>query len=76
MGVIAVEDPSYDPQKWNTAGSPAYGIPQALPGSKMASAGPDWATNPRTQLLWMARYMAGYGGMCGALAHENAYGWY
>lgn len=39
--------------------SGAYGIPQALPGSKMASAGADWQTNPITQLKWMNSYVIG-----------------
>lgn len=57
--------------------SGAYGIPQALPGSKMASAGPDWATNPDTQVRWGVSYVnATYGSACAALAHENAQGWY
>ena len=37
--------------------SSAYGIPQALPGSKMASAGPDWANNPETQIRWGLGYI-------------------
>ncbi|GAB2718544.1 hypothetical protein GCM10010442_44550 [Kitasatospora kifunensis] len=37
--------------------SGAYGLPQALPGSKMASAGSDWATNPATQIKWALQYM-------------------
>lgn len=57
--------------------SSAYGIPQALPGSKMASAGADWQTNPVTQLRWMQGYVVSrYGGWTGALNHSNAYGWY
>lgn len=45
----------------------AYGIPQAYPGTKMASAGPDWRTNPETQLRWMIGYARGrYGSLCGA----------
>ena len=39
--------------------SGAYGLPQALPGSKMASAGADWATNPITQLRWASSYVSG-----------------
>lgn len=71
------EDPSWDPTKYNTGGSGAYGLPQALPGSKMASAGADWRTNPYTQLRWMRGYVnARYGGCAGALAHSYAYGWY
>ena len=55
----------------------AYGIPQALPGSKMSSAGGDWATNPRTQIRWYFGYVDGrHGGPCGALAFKQAHGWY
>ncbi|MCU1500604.1 MAG: hypothetical protein JWM47_4557 [Acidimicrobiales bacterium] len=55
----------------------AYGIPQALPGSKMSSAGADWETNPRTQIRWMFDYVdAGYGGPCGAAAARFGRGWY
>lgn len=57
--------------------SGAYGIPQALPGSKMASAGADWATNPVTQIKWMIGYVNGrYGGWSQALSHWYAHGWY
>ena len=57
--------------------SGAYGIPQALPGSKMVSAGSDWATNPVTQITWGLGYIAGrYGSPCGAWAHSEATGWY
>jgi hypothetical protein len=65
---------------WNvTAENPdgAYGIPQALPGSKMASAGPDWQTDAATQIKWGLEYIqATYGSPCGAWAHEQATGWY
>lgn len=55
----------------------SYGIPQALPGSKMASAGPRWMTDAATQIRWMLGYFQGrYGGPCGALAHKQATGWY
>jgi hypothetical protein len=57
--------------------SGAYGIPQALPGSKMASAGPDWRTNPVTQISWGLGYIrARYGSPCGAWGHSMASGWY
>lgn len=57
--------------------SGAYGIPQALPGSKMASAGADWATNPITQVNWGVSYINGrYGTPCDAWAHSEAKGWY
>jgi len=57
--------------------SGAYGIPQSLPGSKMASAGADWRTNPVTQITWGLGYIAGrYGTPCGAWAHSQSYNWY
>jgi hypothetical protein len=64
--------------RWNAANaSGAYGIPQALPGSKMASAGADWQTNPATQIRWGLGYIKSlYGDPCGAWGHETAYGWY
>jgi hypothetical protein len=59
------------------AGSGAYGIPQALPGSRMASAGPNWQTNAATQIRWGLEYIKGtYGSPCGAWDHEQATGWY
>jgi uncharacterized protein YabE (DUF348 family) len=61
----------------NYGGSGAYGIPQALPGNKMSSAGADWATNPRTQITWGMGYISGrYGSPCGAMAASNSQGWY
>ncbi|WP_353065254.1 G5 domain-containing protein [Arcanobacterium hippocoleae] len=57
--------------------SGAYGIPQSLPGSKMASAGADWQTNPETQIRWGLGYIQGrYGSPCGAWGHSKARGWY
>ncbi|MBN9209017.1 MAG: hypothetical protein J0H96_10200 [Microbacterium ginsengisoli] len=57
--------------------SGAYGIPQALPGSKMATAGADWRTNGNTQINWGLAYIsARYGSPCGAWAHSQATGWY
>ncbi len=65
---------------WNVyASNPsgAYGIPQALPGSKMASAGADWATNPATQISWGMGYIVDrYGTPCGAWGHSEDAGWY
>lgn len=66
---------------WNvTAKNPtssAYGLPQALPGKKMASHGADWQTNPRTQLLWMYDYMVSrYGSIQGAVNFWNTKKWY
>lgn len=57
--------------------SGAYGLPQALPGSKMATAGDDWRTNPVTQIRWMIRYVdARYGSACGAWRYWQKKGWY
>ena len=57
--------------------SGAYGIPQALPGSKMASAGADWQTDPATQIRWGLGYIkAIYGNPCSAWAFEEANGYY
>lgn len=57
--------------------SGAYGIPQSLPGSKMASAGSDWQTNPATQIRWGLGYISStYGTPCNAWGHEEADGWY
>jgi hypothetical protein len=57
--------------------SGAYGIPQALPGEKMASAGSDWATNPATQIQWGLGYIEGrYGTPCAAWGHSQAKNWY
>jgi hypothetical protein len=54
-----------------------YGIPQANPGTKMASAGADWQTNAATQITWGLNYIAGrYGNPCGAWAHFQSDGWY
>jgi hypothetical protein len=57
--------------------SGAYGIPQALPGSKMASAGNHWRTNATTQIRWGLRYIKSrYGRPRAAWNHSQAYGWY
>ncbi|WP_146159319.1 transglycosylase SLT domain-containing protein [Allonocardiopsis opalescens] len=57
--------------------SGAYGIPQALPGTKMATAGDDWETNPATQITWGLGYIEDrYGSPCGAWEHSEANGWY
>ncbi|GAA1884186.1 transglycosylase SLT domain-containing protein [Streptantibioticus ferralitis] len=66
---------------WNyqatNASSGAYGLVQALPGSKMASAGADWQTNPATQIKWGLSYMnERYGSPCGAWQFWQANSWY
>ncbi|WP_369213463.1 lytic transglycosylase domain-containing protein [Streptomyces flavofungini] len=66
---------------WNykatNASSGAYGLVQALPGSKMSSAGADWQTNPATQIKWGLGYMNDrYGSPCGAWSFWQANNWY
>jgi hypothetical protein len=61
----------------SNSSSGAYGIPQALPAAKMASAGADWRTNPVTQIKWGLSYIGEkYGTPCVALSHSNSYGYY
>jgi hypothetical protein len=60
----------------NSSGT-AWGIPQALPGSKMKSAGSDWRTNPATQIKWGIGYIDNrYGTACKAWAHWQSHNWY
>jgi len=65
---------------WSTSAanaSGAYGIPQALPGSKMATAGPDWQTDPATQISWGLSYIKGrYGSPSAAWSFWQSHGWY
>jgi hypothetical protein len=66
---------------WNVyaenAESGAYGIPQSLPGSKMASAGADWQTDAATQITWGLGYIKDvYGTPCAAWQNEVSYGSY
>ncbi|MEV4636267.1 lytic transglycosylase domain-containing protein [Actinoplanes sp. NPDC049548] len=66
---------------WNhharNSGSGAYGIPQALPGDKMASVADDWEDNPATQIKWGLGYIKGrYDTPCGAWSHSENSGWY
>ncbi|WP_426309454.1 ubiquitin-like domain-containing protein [Cellulosimicrobium sp. E-16] len=70
------KESNWNPRADNPTSS-AYGIPQSLPGSKMASKGADWATNPATQIAWGLDYIAGsYGSPCGAWSHSQATNWY
>jgi hypothetical protein len=77
-------DPLYDlweaESGWDVTAenaSGAYGIPQALPGSKMASAGPDWETDATTQIKWGLGYIQStYGTPQEAWDHEEEFGWY
>ncbi|MFF6988239.1 lytic transglycosylase domain-containing protein [Streptomyces sp. NPDC010273] len=66
---------------WNyravNASSGAYGLFQALPGSKMSSVGSDWQTNPATQIKWGLNYMdSRYGSPCEAWSFWQANSWY
>jgi hypothetical protein len=64
-------------QRASNASSGAYGIPQALPGSKMASIAADWKTNAATQIKWGLGYIEGrYSSPCGAWSHSQSTGWY
>jgi hypothetical protein len=65
------------PQQIAMAMLPGFGIPQGLPGSKMASSAADWQTSAATQIRWGLGYIqATYGSLCGAWQHESSYGWY
>lgn len=76
FNALEMREAGWNPSATNPS-SGAYGLPQALPPGKMASAGPDWRTNPVTQLRWMMSYIGGrYGSPAGAWAHEVNYGWY
>lgn len=57
--------------------SSAYGIPQALPGSKMSSAGADWQNSAETQIKWGLGYIKNrYGTACSAWSFKQGHGWY
>ncbi|KJK58846.1 transglycosylase domain-containing protein [Saccharothrix sp. ST-888] len=73
---IVNNESGWDYQATN-ASSGAYGLVQALPGSKMASAGSDWRTNPATQIKWGLNYMnERYGSPCGAWSFWQSHSWY
>ncbi|MDR0342014.1 MAG: lytic transglycosylase domain-containing protein [Nocardiopsaceae bacterium] len=75
LSMLWMRESGWNPHALNP-GSGAYGIPQAVPGAKMASAGPDWRWNPRTQIRWGLTYIAGrYGSPLNAWQHESGYGW-
>lgn len=74
--IVGEEDASWDVHATNPNGG-AYGVPQALPGSKMASAGPDWQNSAATQAKWMMAYIKGrYGDPIKAQQFHLANGWY
>jgi hypothetical protein len=73
---IVMKESTWNPRATN-ASSGAYGLVQALPASKMASAGSDWRTNPATQAKWGVKYMKDrYGSPCAALAFHHKHNWY
>jgi hypothetical protein len=70
------QESGWNPRAHNSS-SGAHGIPQALPASKMRSAGADYYTNGKTQIRWGIRYIQGrYGNPCSALNFHNRHGWY
>ncbi|WP_444962500.1 transglycosylase SLT domain-containing protein [Nocardiopsis sp. M1B1] len=70
------KESNWNPSAQNPS-SGAYGIPQSLPGDKMATHGDDWQTNPATQIAWGIDYIKGrYGTPCEAWAHSQSVGWY
>ncbi len=78
---VCLDDLWYGESKWDPFAenpySGAYGIPQALPGYKMATAGPDWETNPATQIEWGLGYIQDrYGSPCAANDFKLSNGWY
>jgi hypothetical protein len=73
---LFAKESGWNPKARNS-GSGAYGIPQALPGSKMASIADDWKTSAETQIRWGLGYIKGrYKTPCGAWSHSQNTGWY
>ena len=73
---IIIRESNWDVSATN-ASSGAYGLPQALPGSKMATVASDWRTNPATQITWAIGYMKSrYGSPCAAWGFKSSHGWY
>jgi hypothetical protein len=75
LGTLWQKESGWSTRAHNPSG--AHGIPQALPGSKMSSAGPNWQNNARTQIAWGLGYIQSrYGNPSNALAHSYSTGWY
>lgn len=75
LGALWQKESGWNSRAHNPSG--AHGIPQALPGSKMASAGPNWQGSARTQIAWGLGYIESrYGNPSNALAHSYRTGWY
>lgn len=76
LDAIWTRESDWNPYASN-ASSGAYGIPQSLPGSKMAAFGSDWSTNATTQIKWGLWYIRqSYGSPCGAWAFWESHNWY
>lgn len=76
LNSLWTKESGWNYQAYNRNGG-ATGIPQALPGSKMASAGSDWQTNAATQIAWGLGYIDSvYGSPCSAWGHSQAMNWY
>lgn len=76
LDLLWTRESNWNPLAHNPS-SGAHGIPQSLPGSKMASVGPDWYDNPVTQIKWGLGYIEDrYGSPCSAWGHSQATGWY
>ncbi|MFC4140390.1 MULTISPECIES: phospholipase [unclassified Microbacterium] len=76
LSSLWTKESGWNYQAYNRNGG-ATGIPQALPGSKMASAGGDWRTNAATQISWGLDYIKrAYGTPCSAWGHSQAVNWY
>ncbi|WP_081322928.1 phospholipase [Microbacterium testaceum] len=75
LSSLWTKESGWNYQAYNPSG--ATGIPQSLPGDKMASFGSDWATNAATQIKWGLDYISrGYGTPCAAWGHSQATNWY
>ncbi len=75
LGTLWQKESGWSSSAHNPSG--AHGIPQALPGSKMSSAGPNWQGSARTQIAWGLGYISSrYGNPSNALAHSHRTGWY
>jgi hypothetical protein len=76
LDLLWTRESNWNPLAHNPS-SGAHGIPQSLPGSKMASVGADWYSNPVTQIQWGLGYIQDrYGSPCSAWGHSQATGWY
>ncbi|HEU4571688.1 MAG TPA: transglycosylase SLT domain-containing protein, partial [Candidatus Limnocylindrales bacterium] len=76
LDALWTKESGWNPRAYN-ASSGAYGIPQALPGSKMGTVASDWRYNPITQVKWGLGYISGrYGTACSAWHHSQQYNWY